>query len=194
MQFFEVIGHEHSCSSPNVLVILDQQCSYHWDHLTSAQKRGLLYRLLHIVIEIRNLLNRDPRTYSTSDKSPLKLAVYLPVWIDNLHTPDRIWTSVQQRNHFYRCLKGFTDEITMAAYCRKGMKRIAKSIDQEKKLLDRQLRVGFNIYHLQASNEACQTWSGLNEMWTVSSQLQQSFQWPLGIDLENLTRFIDQLF
>jgi len=70
-------------------------------------------------------------------------------------------------------------------------------VQQEATLLHQQLRVGFNVYHLVGSAEACQTWTNFDEVLRVSEVLKQRLHHmtkvEVGFDLENLTRLIDQM-
>ena len=184
---------------PHALRAEHSACLYHWDQLGSSQKRALLYGLLTTVIKTRDLL-QDTQTKSTqrSIRAPKpKLIVYLPSWIDHLHTRDRLWVSSTQRDDFYRCLGQHADEITIAAYCRSGVNRISQSVQTEVNLLGSKLRVGLNVYHLQGSDEVCQTWSSLEQLFQLSDALKRRihsvFHTRVDIDLENLTRLLDLL-
>ena len=123
----------------------------------------------------------------------MKLSVYLPAWLDHLHTPDALWTSPRQRDAFYQCLHRFSDEVTVAAYCRAGVERITESVRGEERLLGSKQRIGLNVYHRYGSGEACQTWRSVDEVWEAAEQVRDQLKREVQFDLENLTRLLDQL-
>ena len=186
---------------PHALRAEHSACLYHWDQLKASQKRGLMYGLLSAVIQTHRILKSIPSTkrVDTSGRQTVtpQLLVYLPAWLDHTHTPDRIWESPSQRDEFYRCLRHYTDEVTVAAYCRSGIDRIYQSVYQEAALLHQHLRIGFNVYHRVGSDEACKTWSHLDEVLHTSEMLKHRLyrmtKIDVGFDFENLTRLIDEI-
>lgn len=178
---------------PHALLADDARCLHRWDHLTAPQKRSLLYSLLQVIIDVHALLQDLERPPSRAASTPPKLLVYLPVWLDHLNTPQAVWDSARQRDSFYQCLRSFTSEVTVAAYCRDGTPRIAQSLAVERQLLGDQLRVGLNVYHQKGSAEECQTWGHIDEVWRTADELRSLIRPRLEVDLESLTRLLDQL-
>ena len=180
---------------PHALRSNDRLCPYHWQKANNAERRALVYGMLRAIIAAHQLLNsnRKEETHSSIQVSHVPIYAYLPFWFDHVRQPNSFWESVAQRDQFYRCLSRFTDEISIASYCRDDIDELSTLTQWERENRIKPTRIALNAGHLVAANRECQTWKG--SMHFLKTMRQLEFLTPnyTNVDIENLTSFLEFL-